>query len=177
MPKTPSDDIDGDLATKTSTMKLNSNVKFNDIGHPYLAQTTIQLIADAVSGGGGTNSNELKKSVYQACESAKVLKWGKNEGALVQDLYLRPIKRAVHNVDAKVTKLVDVIRLYYKIPHPAEAAMYKIGVSGPMGKYIFVKVPSLTEEEKKHSCLFMRWLMTLSVMMLAMYIWQKNSRH
>jgi hypothetical protein len=25
--------------------------------------------------------------------------------------------------------------------------------------------------------LFMRWLMTLSVMMLAMYIWQKNSRH
>ena len=43
MPKTPSDDIDGDLATKTSAMKLNSNVKFNDIGHPYLAQTTIQL--------------------------------------------------------------------------------------------------------------------------------------
>ena len=85
MPKTTLDDIDGNLA-KTIAMKLNLNVKFNDIGHPYLTQTTIQLTADAISGGGDPNSNELKRSVYQACESANVLKWGKNEGTPIQDL-------------------------------------------------------------------------------------------
>jgi hypothetical protein len=50
MPKTPLDDLDGNLAMKTSVMKWNVNVKCSDIGHPYLAQTTIQLITNAISG-------------------------------------------------------------------------------------------------------------------------------
>jgi hypothetical protein len=46
------------------------------------------------------NSNDLKKSVYQACENAKVRKHGKNEGAPIEELYLDPIKWAVHKVGA-----------------------------------------------------------------------------
>ena len=47
-----------------------------------------------------SNSNDLKKSVYQTCQNAKVRKHGKNEDAPIEELFLYSIKWDAHKVGA-----------------------------------------------------------------------------
>ena len=44
------------------------------------------------------------------------------------------------------SRIFSIIHLYYRIPRPVELVQYAIGASGPGNRYIFLQMPSITDD-------------------------------